>query len=214
MSYEREKQTLVEVGLKIYRNQLTRGTGGNLSLFIKDKNLMVITPSGLPYEEVSVEDMVVATLDGKVIEGHRKPSSEFQMHAEVYRKRPEFTAMIHTHSTYAVTLSSLRKDLPAIDYLVAVGGGKDVKVAKYASFGSQALADNAIEAMTDRSAVLLANHGINVAADTLQAAYDKLVVLEFCCEIYVKGMSAGQPVILEDQEMNKMVKDFEHYGQK
>lgn len=214
MKYEAERRQLVDIGRRVYQNKLTRGTGGNLSIFIPEDQVMVITPSGLPYESVSLEDMVVANLDGEVIEGHRKPSSEFHMHAQLYRHRPEFKAMVHTHSSYATILSTLRENLPAIDYLVAMGGGKDVRVAEYASFGTMELAMNALEAMKDRCAALLANHGINVAANDLETAYNKLEILEFCCEIYIKAKSAGEPKILSDLEMEKMVKDFEHYGQK
>lgn len=214
MEFELERKLLVEYGLKLYRSQLTRGTGGNLSLYYPPLGLMMITPSGIPYEEVQASDIVVMKLDGTVVEGFRKPSSEYQMHAEVYRSRPEFQAMIHTHSTYATTLSTLRIDLPAIDYLVAMGGGENVRVADYASFGTLELAKNAVKAMEDRNAVLLANHGMNVTGQSLEEAFAKLEILEFCCELYLKAKSAGEPKILSSLEMEKMVKDFKHYGQK
>lgn len=209
-----ERKKLVEFGKRLYREKLTRGTGGNLSIYNNEQKLMVITPSGIDYEALEFSDMVVMNLDGEVIEGHLKPSSENPMHRKVYINRPEFTAMIHTHSTYAVVLSGLRKPLLAIDYLVAMGGGKDIRLAEYASFGSNELSENAIRAMENRCAVLLANHGLNVCADSIETAFAKLEILEFCCEIYVKALSSGTPVILDDEEMEKMVKEFKHYGQK
>jgi L-fuculose-phosphate aldolase len=209
-----ERKKLVDFGKKLYREKLTRGTGGNLSIYNSEFELMAITPSGIAYEELEYSDIVIMNLKGEVVEGKLKPSSENPMHRKVYQNRREFKAMIHTHSTYAVVLSGLRKPLLAIDYLVALGGGKDVRLAEYASFGSNDLSSNALLAMEDRCAVLLANHGMNVCADSLETAYAKLEILEFCCELYVKALSAGNPVILEDSEMEKMVKEFKHYGQK
>ena len=95
-----------------------------------------------------------------------------------------------------------------------MGGGKDVRIADYASFGSMDLAKNAVKGMEDRCAVLLANHGINVCANDLETAFAKTEILEFCCEIYIKALSAGDPIILSDIEMERMVEDFKHYGQK
>lgn len=209
-----ERKKLVEFGKRLYRDKLTRGTGGNLSIYNSELELMAITPSGIAYEELEYSDIVIMTLTGEVVEGTLKPSSENPMHRRVYQNRKEFKAMIHTHSTYAVVLSGLRKPLLAIDYLVAMGGGKDVRLAEYASFGTNELSSNALVAMEDRCAVLLANHGMNVCADSIETAYAKLEILEFCCELYVKALSAGNPVILDDSEMEKMVKEFQHYGQK
>jgi len=209
-----EREKLVYFGKRLHRDKLTRGTGGNLSIYNSELNLMAITPSGIPYEELRNQDIVIMNLEGEVVEGSLKPSSENPMHRKVYENRREFKAMIHTHSTYAVVLSGLRKPLPAIDYLVAMGGGKDVRIADYASFGSNELSTNALSAMEDRCAVILSNHGMNVCSETLENAYAKLEILEFCCELYIKALSAGEPVILDDLEMGKMVKEFEHYGQK
>lgn len=209
-----ERKKLVEFGKKLYKDKLTRGTGGNLSIYNSEYKLMAITPSGIAYDELEYGDIVIMNLAGEVVEGNLKPSSENPMHRKVYQNRNEYKSMIHTHSTYAVVLSGLRKPLLAIDYLVALGGGKDVRIADYASFGTNQLSENALVAMEDRCAVLLANHGMNVCADTLETAYAKLEILEFCCELYVKALSAGNPIILEDSEMEKMVKEFEHYGQK
>jgi L-fuculose-phosphate aldolase len=209
-----ERKKLVEFGKRLYRDKLTRGTGGNLSIYNSELELMAITPSGIAYEELEYSDIVIMNLIGEVVEGKLKPSSENPMHRKVYQNRKEFKAMIHTHSTYAVVLSVLRKPLLAIDYLVALSGGKDVRLAEYASFGSNDLSSNALSAMEERCAVLLANHGMNVCADSLETAYAKLEILEFCCELYVKALSAGTPVILDDSEMEKMVKEFKHYGQK
>src|SRR5690554_6695126 len=123
MSYLVEKKKIVELGKRLVDKNLTRGTGGNISYFDHAAGLMIITPSGLDYHQTQVEDLVIMDLDLNIVEGIRKPSSEYQMHLELYKRRPEFNAMIHTHSTFATTLSVLNKPLPAVDYLVAMGGG-------------------------------------------------------------------------------------------
>lgn len=213
MKYLDEKKKIIELGKRLVDERLTRGTGGNLSYFDHASGIMIITPSGIDYHQTKVEDLVIMDIDLNVIEGERKPSSEYQMHLELYKRRPEFNAMIHTHSTFATTLSVLNKPLLAVDYLVAMGGGKDVRIAEYASFGTIQLANNALKAMTDRNAVLLANHGINVASTDLEDAFSKLEILEFCCELYIRALSAGEPVILSDDEMLQIKKDFKTYGQ-
>lgn len=213
MRYLDERRLLIDYGVKLIEKKLTRGTGGNLSIYDHENNLMIITPSGIGYHETKLDDLVILNRDGQVIEGHRKPSSEYLMHLEVYKNRPEFNALIHTHSTYATTLSVLNKPLPAVDYLIALAGGNDVPIAKYASFGTQELANNAVDAMRGRSAVILANHGLNVAGKTLEQSFNDLEIIEFCCELYIRALSAGIPVILDDEEMVRMVKDFETYGQ-
>ncbi len=212
--FEEEKKLLTYYSKKLYNQGLTSGTGGNLSIYKHDEKLMLITPSGVPYDLLEAKDIQVIDMNGNKVEGDLKPSSEYPMHLEVYRQRPEFRSMIHTHSTYACTLAVLRKPLVAIDYLVAMAGGKDVRMAEYASFGSKELAMNALKAMEGRSAVLLANHGLNVAGGDLGETFGKLEVLEFCCKLQVLALSAGEPVVLSDQEMEKMLEDFKHYGQK
>ena len=159
--------------------------------------------------------MCVIDLECNIVDGKLKPSSEKEMHAIVYRYRQELNAMIHTHCKNATALSTLGINLPAIDYLVAFGGGKDVRVAKYATFGTKELAENALKAMQDRNAVLLANHGLNVCGPDLETTFAITEQLEFCCELYLKALATGkEPIILADDEMKKMVGLFAYYGQK
>ncbi|ASK62414.1 hypothetical protein CFK37_09725 [Virgibacillus phasianinus] len=135
------------------------------------------------------------------------------MHALVYRNRFEAQAMIHTHALYATTISCLKEKLPAIDYLLAYSGGPNVKCAKYATYGTHELAENALEAMKGRKAVLLANHGINVFGGNLCEAFDISEQPEFCARLYWQTKSVGNPVILPEEAMNRMVERFEGYGQ-
>lgn len=210
---EKEKQLLTYYSKKLYNKGLTSGTGGNLSIYNKKLSLVAITPSGIDYDLMKEEDIQIIDLNGNKVEGNLKPSSEFKMHLDLYKERPEFESFIHTHSTYACCLAVMNKPLLAVDYLVALSGGKDVRVSEYASFGTSELSKNALKAMENRCAVILANHGLNVAGKDISETFMKTEVLEFCCKLQVKAMSAGNIVVLSDEEMNKMLKDFEHYGQ-
>ncbi len=211
---EIERKSIVEYGKKLYDSGLTKGTGGNISIYNKELGYMAISPSGIPYHETKVSDIVIAKLNGEIVDGDKKPSCEFDMHAIIYKNRPEFSSVVHAHSIYAASLSCLRKNLPAVDYLVAFGGGKDVKCAQYATYGTPELAINALEAMKDRNAVLLANHGINVCGPNLPTAFSICEQLEFCAELYLRALSVGEPTILSDKEMEMMVERFKTYGQK
>ena len=208
-----ERELIVKYGKKLITSGLTIGTGGNLSIFNKEQGYMAISPSGIDYFEMLPEDVVILDLNGILVDGSLKPSSEYEMHAVVYRNRNDVAAMIHTHALYATTISCLRWDLPAVDYLVAHAGGKDIKCAEYATYGTAELAINALKGMEDRKAVLLANHGINVVGTTMEEAFATTEQLEFCARLYWQAKSIGEPVILNDQEMKMMVERFKGYGQ-
>lgn len=207
-----ERQELIEYGKKLVKSGLTKGTGGNLSIFNRKEGLMAITPSGIDYFEIRPEDIVILDLEGNIVDGNRKPSSELEMHRIFYKNRDDIDAIIHTHSTYATILACLNIPLPAVHYLVALAG-LDVRCAKYASFGTKELAENAFEAMKDRYAVLLANHGLLAGAKDLPNAFNIIEEIEYCAEIYVKAKSIGEPVILAEEEMKLMLEKFKTYGQ-
>lgn len=211
---QEERVLLVEYGKKLVENNLTRGTGGNLSIYDRKNNLMAITPSGLGYYDVTPDDMVIMDLHGKVVEGIRKPSSEFEMHAIYYREREEINAVCHTHPIYSVTLSTLRWDLPAIDYLVAVAGDVKVRCSNYAPFGTKEIAEESFKATGNSRAVLLANHGLNTIGENMETAFSISVIIEMLAEVYLKGKSVGEPIILPDAEMLTMLEKFKTYGQK
>lgn len=211
---ENEKRELIIYAKKIYDAGLTRGTGGNFSIYNRSEKLMAITPSGIPYTNMIEKDIVIMDLHGRVLEGDLKPSSEYMMHTLVYKNREDVNAMIHMHSRFCTALSTLRISLPAIDYLIAYSGGKEVKVADYASFGSIDLAENALKTLGNQNAVLLANHGINCVAYNMMKAFEIADEMEFCAELYMRAKAVGEPVILSDNEMKFMVEKFKEYGQK
>lgn len=208
-----EREELVEYGKKIITTGLTKGTGGNLSIFDRAKGLIAITPSGIDYFDTKVEDIVIMDLDGKVVEGERKPSSEYGLHKIFYERREDLDAIIHTHTMYATTISCLAWELPAVHYMIALSG-KDVRCAKYATFGTMELAENAFEAMKDRRAVLLQNHGMLAGAGDLANAFNITEEIEYCAELYYRTKCIGEPVILGDKEMSLMDEKFKTYGQK
>ncbi len=213
MKLEKERIEIVKYGRRLVDSKLTKGTGGNLSVFNRAEQLMAISPSGIDYYETQPEDVVVLNLAGEIIEGDKKPSSEVDLHRIFYQGRDDLNAIIHTHTVYATTLSCLRWELPAVHYLIAVAG-KNVRCADYATFGTQELAENAFKAMKDRRAVLLANHGLVAGAETLEKAFSITEEIEYVAELYYRTKGMGEPVILDDEEMAHMAKKFKSYGQK
>lgn len=213
MRMEKERSFLIEYGKKLVEQGLTKGTGGNLSMFDRESGLMAITPSGIDFFQIKPEDIVLMDLDGHVVEGDRTPSSEWEMHLLEYKNRQDLDAVIHAHTVWAAVMACLRWPLPAAHYMIAVAG-KDVRCAEYASYGTHELAVNALQGMADRKAVFLANHGILTGGASIQEAFNVLVQVEYCCEVYLKAKEVGEPVILPDEEMARMEQKFKTYGQK
>ena len=213
MLMQKQRVELVKYGRKLVEAGLTKGTGGNLSVFDREAGHMAITPSGIDFFEIREEDIVIMDLDGKVVEGNRTPSSEWEMHLLPYRHRTDMDAVIHAHTMYATVLACLHWDLPATHYMIAVAG-KNVRCAEYATYGTHELAVNCLKAMEDRNAVLLANHGIVAGAKDLLNAFNVVEEIEYCSEIYVKAKGIGDPIILPDSEMELMAEKFKTYGQK
>ena len=213
MLMQKQRAELVKYGRKLVEARLTKGTGGNLSVFDREAGHMAITPSGIDFFEIREEDIVIMDLDGKVVEGNRTPSSEWEMHLLPYKNRTDMDAVIHAHTMYATVLACLHWNLPATHYMIAVAG-KDVRCAEYATYGTHELAVNCLKAMEDRNAVFLANHGIVAGAKDLLNAFNVVEEIEYCSEIYVKAKGIGDPIILSDDEMELMAKKFKTYGQK
>jgi len=211
------REELIDCGLRAISEGLTTGTGGNFSSCDRESGLMAITPSAIPYSKIKTEDVVLIDIaTGKIIESSAVPSSESDMHRIFYKYRKDLSAIIHTHTPFAATLSCFRKPLPAIHYLVAFGG-VDVPCAEYATYGTVALARNAYKAMEGKNAVLLSNHGLLAGGGNLDAAYAVTEEIELCCQIYCRAMSMsslGQPVILPVDEMERMINRFKNYGKR
>ncbi|MBE6831792.1 MAG: L-fuculose-phosphate aldolase [Ruminococcaceae bacterium] len=208
------REEIVQYGQKAIEAKLTKGTGGNLSVCDRKSGLMAITPSGIDYFKMTPDMIVLIDVQtGKIVDGNEVPSSECDMHRIFYKYRTDIDAIIHTHTTFAATISCLNWPLPALHYLVAFAG-VDVRCAKYATYGSVALAKNAFEAMKDRKAVLLANHGLVAGGAHLAEAFAVTEEIEFCCELYYRTKSIGEPVILPNDEMERMLERFKNYGKR
>ncbi|MGY5540482.1 L-fuculose-phosphate aldolase [Vibrio brasiliensis] len=212
MLLEKERIEIVETCKKLVTHGLTVGTGGNISIFNREQQLIAISPSGVDYFDAKPEDIVIMDMQGKCIDSIRKPSSEWSMHKIFYDRRDDLNAIVHTHSTYCTAIATLRQSLPASNYLVAFSG-KDVRCTEYQTFGTQELAESAFESMVDRRAVLLANHGLLTGAGDLDAAFNIAEQIEHCAKIHCIAASFGKPVILSDDEMAIMARKFKTYGQ-
>jgi L-fuculose-phosphate aldolase len=213
MLMENERKKIVEYGKKLIESGLTKGTGGNISIYNEEENLMAISPSGIDYFKTEPEDVVVLDLDGNIVDGDRKPSSEYPMHKIFYEKRDDIKAVVHAHSIYATTISALRWEIPALSYLVPFGGGKKIPCADYATFGTQELAEKNYEVMQGYNACLMANHGLLTGSRDIETAFMIAEQVEFIAELFYRTKAVGDPIILDDEEMELMIEKFKSYGQ-
>jgi len=209
----KERTEIVGFGKKLLTAQLTSGTGGNLSIFNRHDGLIAISPSGIEYDAMEPADIPVVDGSGMSVEGSRKPSSELGFHLSLYRKRPDINAVVHTHSVYATTMACLNWEIPAVHYLVAYSGHK-VPLAPYATFGTDELAANVAGAIGDHNAVLLANHGLVTVGPNLATAFAVAEEIELVARIYYQAKCIGQPVIIPEGEMSRVIEKFAVYGQK
>ncbi len=188
---------------------LNQGTSGNVSARYGDGFL--ITPSGVPYDALSPDDIVLMSFEGEA-EGRLTPSSEWRMHRDIYSARPEAGAVLHAHPTFCVALSCLRQDIPPFHYMVAVAGGRDIRCAPYATFGTPELSKGMLGAIQDRRACLLANHGMICFADGVDQAYALGIEVETLARQYWHARQIGEPDLLSDSQMDEVIEKFETYG--
>ena len=208
------RQKLISTACRTMSCGLNKGVAGNLSVRAEENGEagFLITPTGIAYESLAPADIVFMRLDGSAT-GRRQPSSEWRFHRDVYVARSEATAILHAHSPFATSLACLRRDIPAFHYMIARFGGDTLRCASYATFGTQALSDAALAAMTQRNACLLANHGMLVFGRDLDQALDLAVELEALCEQYWRACQLGEPLLLDEREMATVLEKFAHYGQ-
>lgn len=189
---------------------LNRGSTGNLSHRCGDG--MWISPTGMGAQEIGIDDWVWTGADGSV-RGRWKPSSEAPFHRAIYAARPDLHAVVHCHSVHATALACLRRSLPAFHYMVAVAGGDSVPCVPYRLFGSAELSDAVAAALRERNACLLANHGLVAAGRSLGHAMKVALEVESLCEVYLKALAVGVPVVLDADQMAAVIEKFRHYGQ-
>lgn len=200
---------LVESCRAMVRLGLTRGTSGNVS--VRAGEGLLISPSGMPYETMRPEDVVPMRLDGSH-SGDLLPSSEWRFHRDILRARPEVGAVVHTHSTQATAVAVLGRAIPAIHYDIAAAGGPTIRCAPYATFGTEALARHVLAALEGRKACLLAHHGVVATGSTLAAALSLAVLVEELARLYLACLPAGEPPVLPDDEIARVVALYASYG--
>lgn len=202
------RTALLDTSRRLLEFGLNRGTSGNAA--VRDGDGMLITPSALPVSAMTPDSMVRMDLDGNVLLGG-KPSSEWRIHRDILAARPDIGAVLHTHSTFATTLACLRRDVPAVHYMIAAAGGDSIRCAPYSVFGEQTLSDNALEALRGRKACLLGNHGMIALGRDLDDALAVAVEVESVCEIYWRALQVGEPHILTAQQMFEVKQKFTDY---
>lgn len=191
------------------RQGINQGKAGNASARVPEG--LLITPSGLAYDGMKPADIVLIDKAGRAV-GRRPPSSEWRFHFDILRSRPDAGAVLHAHAPFCTALACLGLEIPAFHYMVAVAGGDSIRCAPYATFGTQALSDNALRALDGRHACLLANHGMICMADGLEAALDLAVEVETLAQQYWRALQIGTPQILPAEEMRTVLEKFRTYG--
>lgn len=211
MSEQALREEIVAVAQAIDKAGYCPSKSGNVSARLGDG--LLITPSGLLYAQTTPEDLIHLSLDGRVLSGARKPSSEWPFHTAIYKARPDAQAIVHTHSPRATALSCARRGIPAFHYMIALCGGPDVRCADYATFGTPELAENAVRGLEGRKAVLLANHGVIALGASLAGAHQIVAEVENLAGQYLDLLAAGlDPVILDEEEMRRVAARFAGYG--
>lgn len=213
MILEKERNEIVDYCKRLITSGLTKGTGGNISIYVKDQRLMAISPSSIDYFKLTAEDIVVMDLDGNIVSGERRPSTEYDMHRIFYLKREDISAVVHAHSIYATVLSCLNLGIEPTHYLIGFAG-KNVRCGKYETYGTWELAEEAFKAMEDRYAAILGNHGLIAGGETISQAFTTCEQVEFVAEVYYKALLVKNPVILTDSQMEVVLDKFGTYGKK
>lgn len=213
MRAEAIRTDIVETARRLQRQGLLSMTAGNLSVRV-DGTLMAITPTGMPYEQIEPLDVVITDLDGNVVDGDRRPSSELPFHTAVLRTRPDIGAVVHTHSPYATTIAILGRTIPAVHYVIASLDLIEVPLVPYSTYGSDELAAGICAALGQGGkAALLANHGALALGDDLAGAARAAELLEFLATVYHHALAVGEPVVLPPEEIAVVSGRYRDYGQ-
>lgn len=205
-----DKKEVVKAGRELHKRNLVVGTWGNISVRLEeDRNKFAITPSGMDYEKINEDDIVILNLDGKVIEGKRDPSSEVPLHRFIYKKRADVNAILHTHSTYASAVACTRQEIPPIleDMIQIVGG--NIETAEYELPGSEELAQAAINSLGEKNAALLANHGAISVGKNMDIALKVAEIVEKSAKIYLIANQTGNINELSEEDVEMMKKIHE-----
>lgn len=203
------RQQIIDACLAMNRLGINQGTSGNVS--VRHPDGLLITPTSIPYERLTPDDIVLLRVDG-TSEGHHRPSSEWRFHRDIMTAKPDVGAIVHAHPTYCTALAIMGREIPAIHYMVAVAGGDTIPCAPYATFGTPELSEHAVEALHDRHACLLAHHGMIATGGTLERALWLAVEVEALARQYHACLQIGTPPILPPNEIVRVLTKMSGYG--
>lgn len=213
MFMQEERELVVEYGKKMSAAHLSTGTSGNISIYNAKEGYMAISPSGMDYFSTLPEDVVITDLEAHIVDGTRKPSSEWALHTIFYKNKPEMRSVVHTHSVYCTTFAVLGQPIRAVHYVIGDANTCEVPCAPYQTFGTVALAEAAVRTCGEGNAVLLGNHGLVVCGKDLKSAYSLACNMEYIAELQYRAMCIGTPRVLSDAEMAEVMEKFKTYGQ-
>lgn len=201
------REQMVAVARRMNGSGINQGTSGNLSARLADG--LLITPTSLPYDQMGPADLVALDLGGQPLDpDQRRPSSEWRLHADILRSRPDVMAVVHCHSTSATALACHGRGIPSFHYMVAVAGGVDLRCAPYALFGTQEFSDLALQALQDRQAALLAHHGQVALGTSLEQALRLAIEVETLARMYLQACQLGEPPRLSTEQMQAVQQQF------
>ncbi len=206
------RQEIINQCLWMNASGLNQGTSGNISARYKDA--MLITPSGIPYDQLKPEMMASMPLEGEYgsWEGPLKPSTEWRFHLDIMKARDDVNSVVHTHSTFATSIAITGREIPACHYMIAAAGGPTIRCAPYARFGTEALSQNALDALEGRTGCLLANHGVIATGSSLAKAMWLAVEIETLAKQYFYSALLGGANILTDEQIDETLKGMANYG--
>jgi len=203
------RSEVIKYAKMLNSRKLSALRSGNISARFQDGFL--ITPSGAKYSSLKNKDIVFVSLKGKFDEKKGIPSSEWRFHQDIYLNKKEAKAIVHAHSNYATAISTHGKGIPAFHYMVAMAGGKDIKCAKYATYGTRELSKNILKALIGRKACLIANHGQIAFEENLPKAFELAEEVENISLQYITSLKLGKPRILSIKEMKKVLSKAKNY---
>ncbi|HET6375793.1 MAG TPA: class II aldolase/adducin family protein [Methylocella sp.] len=203
------RQAIVDACLAMIRTGINQGTAGNIS--VRWQQGLLITPSGIPYDELSASDIVFMRMDGS-FEHRLSPSSEWRFHRDILRERADVNAVVHAHPVYATGFAICGMEIPAVHYMIAAAGGPSIRCARYATYGTEELSKAVLEALSGRTCALMANHGMVATGHDLRQALWLAVEVETLCRQYALALQVGTPRVLETKDVEETIEKFKNYG--
>jgi len=210
MLMQSQREEIAEYGRKMLASGLTRNTVGYLSIYDRSAQAIAVCPGSMDYRIIRAEDVVVVDIDGNRLDGDKKLSSEWCVIQKIFANREDIHALVHTHSAFATTVSALRCEVPSASFTVCMAGG-NVRCSEFYNYTTQEIANDVLEKMRDRYAVLMGNHGLVAGGRSLPEAFVLAEEIEFCCEVFWRAKCVGEPVVLSNEQVQEMVQELNRY---